>query len=76
MPKYRLLCKSFMAKTPGGPVEILQAGTIIEYDGIAGLNLEPLDVAEPAPLVPKNTSSGGTLLRLQQAKANRERKSQ
>ena len=53
MPQYRLLAKSFMAKTPGAPVEILRAGTIIEYDGSPGSNLDPLDdeakARKPAP---------------------------
>lgn len=48
MPLYRLSAPTFIRPAPGRPIGMLPAGTQVEYDGIPGETLEPLDDAARA----------------------------
>ncbi|MPZ39840.1 MAG: hypothetical protein GEU95_17625 [Rhizobiales bacterium] len=45
MPRYRVVRKSFLNLNPANPLaaRIYKIGEVVEYDGPAGTNLEPLD---------------------------------
>jgi hypothetical protein len=48
MPRYRLFEKAFARRAPRAPIALLDAGTVIEFDGIPGASMSALDDAARA----------------------------
>ena len=63
MAKYRVKEKSFIGHS------IVEEGTIVEYDGVPGNNLEPLDVPAAQALVDAVGANKESLERQRQAAA-------
>jgi hypothetical protein len=52
MAKYMLTATTWVPLRPGNPCQHLPAGTVIEFDGIPGSSMAPLD-AEGAKRMPR-----------------------
>jgi hypothetical protein len=50
-------CRSWNRRTPGGPLELLEGGDIITFNGIPGLSMLPLD-AEAVAAMRKSRPNG------------------
>lgn len=55
MPKYLVLAQSFIGNT------LVEGGTEIEYDGVPGANLEPLDAAAEKAVKAAAKAGGGAV---------------